>query len=145
MDIAFELACEALKCNEVPVGCAFVYNGEVIASGRNEVNATRDATQHAEMVTIRRLEQWCRNNEKELDKVLTECDLFVTVEPCIMCTAAIRFCLPAHLRRTSKTQACDVVVLSNWAFLCCHRLFVVNKYLQIHTGKKQQVEVFSLK
>ncbi|CAI2731047.1 unnamed protein product [Schistosoma spindalis] len=50
------------------------------------------------MVTIRRLEQWCRNNGKELDKVLTECDLFVTVEPCIMCTAALRFCLPAHLK-----------------------------------------------
>ncbi|XP_018652541.1 cytidine/deoxycytidylate deaminase-related [Schistosoma mansoni] len=98
MDIAFELACEALRCNEVPVGCAFVYNGEVIASGRNEVNATRDATQHAEMVTIRRLEQWCRNNQKELDKILVECDLFVTVEPCIMCAAAIRFCLPAHLK-----------------------------------------------
>ncbi|KAK4470059.1 hypothetical protein MN116_006525 [Schistosoma mekongi] len=98
MDIAFELAREALKCNEVPVGCAFVYKGEVIASGRNEVNATRDATQHAEMITVRRLEQWCRKNGMEFDKVLTECDLYVTVEPCIMCTAAIRFCLPAHLK-----------------------------------------------
>ncbi|CAH8528185.1 unnamed protein product [Schistosoma turkestanicum] len=98
MDIAFELANEALECNEVPVGCVFVYHGEVIASGRNEVNATGDATQHAEMVTIRRLEQWCRKNKKEFDKILTECDLYVTVEPCIMCTAAMRFTLPAHLK-----------------------------------------------
>ncbi|CAH8557188.1 unnamed protein product [Heterobilharzia americana] len=98
MDIAFELAHEALRCNEVPVGCAFVFEGNVIATGRNEVNATRDATQHAEMVTIKRLEKWCKEHDKEFEKVLGGCELYVTVEPCIMCAAALRYCLPAHLK-----------------------------------------------
>nr|CAH8855182.1 unnamed protein product [Trichobilharzia regenti] len=96
MDVAFELACEALRCNEVPVGCAFVYRGKVIVTGRNEVNATRDATQHAEMVTIKRLEQWCKENKKDFSQVLADCKLYVTVEPCIMCASALRYCLPTN-------------------------------------------------
>lgn len=96
MEEAFELAERALNAAEVPVGCAFIYRNEVIASGRNEVNASGDATQHAEIVAIKRLEQWCEENGKSLEIILPETILHVTVEPCIMCAAALRFSLPAH-------------------------------------------------
>ena len=52
MKKAFEYAQDALKVGEVPVGCIFVYKGEIIATGRNEVNETKNATRHAELVAI---------------------------------------------------------------------------------------------
>ena len=52
MHAALDLASEALAAGEVPVGCVFVYNSEIVGSGRNCVNATRNATRHAEMVAI---------------------------------------------------------------------------------------------
>ncbi|CAL8080208.1 unnamed protein product [Calicophoron daubneyi] len=99
MEVAFELASEALASGEVPVGCVFVYNDQVIASGRNEVNAHRNAVEHAEIVAIRRLEQWSVANQVSLADILKESVLYVTVEPCVMCAAALRFCLPAQPKR----------------------------------------------
>ncbi|TPP58400.1 tRNA specific adenosine deaminase [Fasciola gigantica] len=99
MELAFVLASEALKAGEVPVGCVFVYQGMAIACGRNEVNALKSAVKHAEIVAIRNLERWCAVNNVELRRILSECDVYVTVEPCIMCTAALRFVLPAQPRR----------------------------------------------
>ncbi|GJQ81400.1 hypothetical protein Trydic_g18265 [Trypoxylus dichotomus] len=52
MEIAFQNAQDALKNQEVPVGCIFVYNNEIIAQGRNTVNETHNATRHAEMNCI---------------------------------------------------------------------------------------------
>ena len=52
MSIAFKQSEEALRSGEVPIGCCFVSEGEVIATGRNEVNLTKNATRHAEMVAI---------------------------------------------------------------------------------------------
>ena len=52
MSIAFHQSEEALRAGEVPIGCCFVSEGEVIATGRNEVNLTKNATRHAEMVAI---------------------------------------------------------------------------------------------
>ncbi|KAA0186963.1 tRNA specific adenosine deaminase [Fasciolopsis buskii] len=98
MEMAFSLASEALKAGEVPVGCVFVYRGAVIASGRNEVNALKNAVKHAEIVAIQNLERWCTLNDVELGHILSECDLYVTVEPCIMCAAALRFALPVQPR-----------------------------------------------
>ncbi|KZC11296.1 tRNA-specific adenosine deaminase 2 [Dufourea novaeangliae] len=71
MDVALEKANDSLKAGEVPVGCLFIYNNEVIATGNNTVNETRNATRHAEINCI--------------DQVF---ELF-TVEPCIMCTSAL--------------------------------------------------------
>jgi tRNA(Arg) A34 adenosine deaminase TadA len=59
MNEALDLATEALQLGEVPVGCIFVYNDEVIARGRNTVNETRNATRHAEMNCIDQALEWC--------------------------------------------------------------------------------------
>ncbi|VDP51126.1 unnamed protein product [Echinostoma caproni] len=98
MEHAFILASEALKAGEVPIGCVFVYKGTVIAEGRNEVNSFKNASNHAEIVAIRKLERWCLTNNLKLDQILSECDVYVTVEPCIMCAAALRFVLPRQPR-----------------------------------------------
>ncbi|NXU49549.1 ADAT2 deaminase, partial [Turnix velox] len=81
---------EALENGEVPVGCLLLYNGEVIGRGRNEVNETKNATRHAEMVVIDRVLDWCKEHNKDYTEVFPQTVLYVTVEPCIMCAAAIR-------------------------------------------------------
>ena len=52
MSLAFQQSEEALRSGEVPIGCCFVSEGGGIATGRNEVNLTKNATRHAEMVAI---------------------------------------------------------------------------------------------
>ncbi|CAD6192709.1 unnamed protein product [Caenorhabditis auriculariae] len=85
LERAFTLAQEALDCDEVPVGCVFVRNGEEVGYGRNDVNRTRDPTAHAEMVAIRRMEE----NFEDVELILRECVLYVTLEPCVMCASGL--------------------------------------------------------
>lgn len=89
MDLAFEHAHEALARQEVPVGCIFVYNDKVIARGRNTVNETRNATRHAEMNCIEQVLEFCKTEQLNWKQVFAELSVFVTVEPCIMCAAAL--------------------------------------------------------
>ncbi|VDN13969.1 unnamed protein product, partial [Dibothriocephalus latus] len=96
MDTAFTLAKEALAANEVPIGCSFVYNGNIVASGRNHVNEYRNASLHAEILAIMELEQWCKSQNLDFAEVLSHSILYVTAEPCIMCAAALRFSLPSQ-------------------------------------------------
>ncbi|KAF1563472.1 UNVERIFIED_CONTAM: tRNA-specific adenosine deaminase 2, partial [Eudyptes pachyrhynchus] len=81
---------EALENGEVPVGCLLVYNGEVVGRGRNEVNETKNATRHAEMVAIDQVLDWCKQHNRDYTEVFAHSVLYVTVEPCIMCAAAVR-------------------------------------------------------
>uniref|UniRef100_A0A671NV15 tRNA-specific adenosine deaminase 2 n=1 Tax=Sinocyclocheilus anshuiensis TaxID=1608454 RepID=A0A671NV15_9TELE len=93
MSKAFDMALEALENGEVPVGCLKVYNNEIIGKGRNEVNETKhlnQATRHAEMVALDQVLDWCRFREKDPIEVCEQTVLYVTVEPCIMCAAALR-------------------------------------------------------
>ncbi|XP_039725669.1 tRNA-specific adenosine deaminase 2 isoform X2 [Pteropus medius] len=90
MEAAMQMAKEALENIEVPVGCLMVYNNEVVGKGRNEVNQTKNATRHAEMVAIDQALDWCRQNGKSPSEVFECTVLYVTVEPCIMCAAALR-------------------------------------------------------
>ncbi|XP_020668769.3 tRNA-specific adenosine deaminase 2 isoform X2 [Pogona vitticeps] len=90
MDRAVSMAKEALDNGEVPVGCLIVYNNSVIGKGKNEVNETKNATRHAEMVAIDQALDWCRQQKKEPEEVFLHTVLYVTVEPCIMCAAALR-------------------------------------------------------
>ncbi|XP_073929039.1 tRNA-specific adenosine deaminase 2 [Castor canadensis] len=90
MEEAMRMAKEALENTEVPVGCLMVYKSEVVGKGRNEVNQTKNATRHAEMVAIDQVLDWCRRSGQSPSAVLEHTVLYVTVEPCIMCAAALR-------------------------------------------------------
>ncbi|XP_035394215.1 tRNA-specific adenosine deaminase 2 [Cygnus atratus] len=90
MERALDVARGALEVGEVPVGCLLVYEGRVLGEGRNEVNETKNATRHAEMVAIDQVLDWCRQNNKNHEEVFSNSVLYVTVEPCIMCAAAVR-------------------------------------------------------
>ncbi|MFN3351541.1 tRNA adenosine(34) deaminase TadA [Pseudorhodoplanes sp.] len=90
MDQALDLARAAAAAGEVPVGCVVVQNGEVIAGAGNRTIRDRDPTAHAEMLAIRQAAQALRSER------LTDCDVYVTLEPCAMCAGAISF---ARIRR----------------------------------------------
>ncbi|XP_048753095.1 tRNA-specific adenosine deaminase 2-like [Ostrea edulis] len=87
---SFNFAEEALEAGEVPVGCIMVYNDEIIAVGRNEVNETKNATRHAEIVAIDQVLKWSKAHEIHSADVFHKTVLYVTVEPCIMCAGALR-------------------------------------------------------
>ena len=81
---ALELAREADKLDEVPVGAVIVKRGEIIAEGINRKERDLVATHHAEMVAIeeaaKKLNNWW----------LEDCELYVTLEPCPMCAMAMQ-------------------------------------------------------
>jgi tRNA(adenine34) deaminase len=85
MDLALDEAHAAAETGEVPIGCVIVHDGDVIAQAGNRTLADRDPTAHAEMVAIRRAAA-ALGSER-----LVDCDLYVTLEPCAMCAAAISF------------------------------------------------------
>jgi len=87
---AMEKAKEALQNREVPVGCVIVYNNDIIGGGRNEVNVTKNATRHAEMIALEEVKDYCRTEDMPVESVLQNSVLYVTTEPCIMCAAALR-------------------------------------------------------
>ena len=80
---ALELAQEAAAAGEVPVGAIVVKEGQIIACARNEKEALHDATAHAEILALRRSGQALGHWQ------LSGCTLYVTLEPCPMCAAAI--------------------------------------------------------
>jgi len=90
MSLALEEARAAAARGEVPVGCVIVCNGEVIARAGNRTVADKDPTAHAELLALRQAAR-ARGSER-----LTDCDLYVTLEPCAMCAAAMSF---ARIRR----------------------------------------------
>ncbi len=90
MDDALGQARAARDAAEVPVGAAIVRDGAVIARAGNRTLRDRDPTAHAEMLAIRAAAA-ALGTER-----LTDCDLYVTLEPCAMCAAAISF---ARIRR----------------------------------------------
>ena len=90
MDLALAEAEAAGKRGEVPVGCVVVQAGHVIASAGNRTLADKDPTAHAELLALREAASAIG------DERLTGCDLYVTLEPCAMCAAAMSF---ARIRR----------------------------------------------
>lgn len=89
MEIALELGRKANENREVPVGCVFVYRDSIIATGANLVNQTKNATRHAEMICVDQVLEYCKQNELRYQDVFGELTVIVTVEPCIMCAAAL--------------------------------------------------------
>ena len=90
MDTALSEARKARDAGEVPVGAVIVRDGAVIAAAHNRTLTDRDPTAHAEILAIRAAAR-ALGSER-----LVGCDLYVTLEPCPMCAAAISF---ARLRR----------------------------------------------
>jgi tRNA(adenine34) deaminase len=90
MDLALEAAEKAGKAGEVPIGCVIVRDGEVIAAAGNRTLTERDPTAHAEVLALRAAAHAIGSER------LTDCDLYVTLEPCTMCAGAISF---ARIRR----------------------------------------------
>jgi tRNA(adenine34) deaminase len=85
MDMALDEARKAQAAGEVPIGCVIVRDGAVIAAAGNRTLTDRDPTAHAEMIAIRATAH-ALGSERP-----TGCDLYVTLEPCAMCAAAISF------------------------------------------------------
>ncbi|XP_058456867.1 tRNA-specific adenosine deaminase 2 [Malaya genurostris] len=89
MEQALEQARQADQLKEVPVGCVFIYRNMIIASGCNRVNETKNATRHVEFICIDQVLEYARTNELSYEDVFREVTVVVTVEPCIMCAAAL--------------------------------------------------------
>jgi tRNA(adenine34) deaminase len=107
MQLALAQAREAADSGEVPVGAVVVRHGDVIATGRNAPINAHDPTAHAEIVALRAAAQALGNYR------LDDCELYVTLEPCAMCSGAM---LHARLKRVvfgaadPKTGAAGSVV-----------------------------------
>lgn len=91
MQTALDAAREAGKAGEVPVGAVIVKDGEVVAVAANATRSPPDPTGHAEMRAIRLASQVLGDDR------LTGCDLYVTLEPCVMCAGAISHARIARL------------------------------------------------
>jgi tRNA(Arg) A34 adenosine deaminase TadA len=90
MDAALADARAAQHAGEVPIGCVIVRDGEIIAHAGNRTLTDHDPTAHAEMLAIRHAAALL------VTERLVDCDLYVTLEPCAMCAAAISL---ARIRR----------------------------------------------
>lgn len=74
---------EALREGEIPVGAVVVSRGMIIAKAHNMTERLVDVTAHAEMLALTAAERWLGG------KYLSDCTLYVTVEPCVMCAGAL--------------------------------------------------------
>lgn len=83
MTEAMKEAAKAKEIDEVPIGAVIVKDGEIIGRGFNRRESSQDATTHAEMLAIQEANRHLGNWRLE------DCHLFVTLEPCVMCSGAI--------------------------------------------------------
>lgn len=104
---ALELAGEAARAGEVPVGAVVVKDGRVIGRGYNRPISSSDPTAHAEIVALRDAAA------REKNYRLADCELYVTLEPCAMCVGAMvhaRIARVVYGARDPKTGACGSIV-----------------------------------
>src|SRR4030067_721757 len=103
MRAALELAGQAEAAGEVPIGAVVVKDGEIVGRGFNAPILRRDPSAHAEMLALRDAAQRLDNYR------LVDCELFVTLEPCLMCAGAImhaRIARLAYGASDPKTGGC---------------------------------------
>ncbi|HXS50337.1 MAG TPA: nucleoside deaminase [Sphingomicrobium sp.] len=115
---ALDLAAEAAAEGEVPVGAVITCGDEVIAEARNAMRGSADPTAHAEMVAIRAAA--ARLGSSRLD----DCTLWVTLEPCAMCAAAVSLARMKALRFAAEDPKGGGVVHGALIFAqptCHHR------------------------
>lgn len=87
---AIKEAKKALAIDEIPVGAVIVKDGKIIARGYNKKELKQNATKHAEIIAIEKASKKLNNWR------LIDCEMYVTVEPCVMCAGAI---LSARLKK----------------------------------------------
>lgn len=107
MQLALQLAQQAADVGEVPVGALVVKDGEIVGRGFNAPISGHDPSAHAEMMAMREAAKTLGNYR------LVDCTLYVTLEPCVMCTGAIQHARIARLvfgAGDPKTGACGSVV-----------------------------------
>lgn len=107
MQIALQLAAEAAMAGEVPVGAIVVKDGVIIGRGANSPISRHDPTAHAEIIAMREAANNIGNYR------LVDCTLYVTLEPCAMCSGAIQHARIAKLvygANDPKTGACGSVI-----------------------------------
>ncbi|BFZ61502.1 tRNA(adenine34) deaminase [Saitoella coloradoensis] len=85
MRAALDMAELALNTDETPVGCVFVHKNKIIARGMNDTNKSLNGTRHAEFIGIDAILALGHP-----PSIFEEIDLYVTVEPCVMCASALR-------------------------------------------------------
>jgi tRNA(adenine34) deaminase len=106
MELALAEAQRAWAAGEVPVGAVVVRDGEVIATGYNQPIGSHDPTAHAEIVALRAAAEKLGNYR------LPGCELYVTLEPCVMCSGAMmhaRLARVVYAAPDPKTGACGSV------------------------------------
>ena len=104
MHAAIAEAQAAASAGEVPVGAVVVLNGEIIGRGQNRVLRDLDPTAHAEIVAMRAAAQALKNYR------LTDCELYVTLEPCAMCAGAMIHARLARLIYAASDPKAGAVV-----------------------------------
>jgi len=85
MKLALKEAVYAFEEDEVPIGAVVVCKNQVIGKGYNQVEKLTDVTAHAEMIALTAASNYLGS------KFLGECEIYVTVEPCLMCATALRW------------------------------------------------------
>lgn len=132
MKEAIKQAKKAYDKEEIPVGAVIVKDGKIIARGYNKKEEKKDTTQHAEIIAIqkasRKIGAWR----------LQDCEMYVTLEPCAMCTGAL---IQARLKRVyigtmdPKTGACGSVLnlLEDYKFN--HKVEVETNIMQKNVKK----------
>lgn len=132
MRLALELAGRAQAAGEVPVGAVVVKDGEVVGRGCNAPISRCDPTAHAEMMALRDAAQNIGNYR------LPGCELFVTLEPCLMCAGAIMHARVARLvygAADPKTGACGSVLDAFAELRLNHHAEVVGGVLAEECGR----------
>jgi tRNA(adenine34) deaminase len=137
MFAALQEAEKALEENEVPIGAVIVKNNKIIGRGYNQVEKLKDATAHAEMIALTSASNTIGNWR------LNECSIYVTLEPCTMCTGAL---LASRIKNLffstfdSKFGACGSIYNLAEDGKTNHK---INVYSGIHAeGSKNLLEEF---
>jgi tRNA(Arg) A34 adenosine deaminase TadA len=119
---ALDLAAEAARAGEVPVGAVVTRGTTIVAEGRNRMRSVNDPTAHAEMVALRTAAAALGTSR------LDDCSLWVSLEPCAMCAGAIALARVKELRFAAEDPKGGAVVHGPRLFgqpTCHHRLDVL--------------------